>query len=332
VDPARAGAADISFVAGRVEMAIDGLGLKGRSDHTVEETADLTMLPVQAKRAALLLHRLAVSRTPPSSDTEPPTRDSREPGSREPGLPVPGSPDDPEMAEAIRALLSDTSAHMRMAPHRHATRADSARAADVVLAARQALAKYRDVAVAEADGFVRFLPQVKDQPEYHYTNYRNALAEMFAFDATRPTSLLYREDARGALQLVGVMYSAPWRATPDQLDARLPLGMAHWHQHVNFCGPRPVEARRVRDRRDVAAVARWLRITSREDCLAAGGRFTPRVFGWMAHAYIFAGDDPKVIWGDGGKAKCTCIERRVTRGRGTGLRRPLSSTPPPVQR
>jgi glutamate carboxypeptidase len=44
VDPARAGAADISFVAGRVEMAIDGLGLKGRADHTVEETADLTML------------------------------------------------------------------------------------------------------------------------------------------------------------------------------------------------------------------------------------------------------------------------------------------------
>lgn len=61
VDPLRAGAADISFVAGRVEMAIDGLGLKGRSDHTVEETADLSMLPVQAKRAALLLHRLTVA-------------------------------------------------------------------------------------------------------------------------------------------------------------------------------------------------------------------------------------------------------------------------------
>jgi glutamate carboxypeptidase len=59
VDPARAGAADIAFVAGRVEMAIDGLGLKGRSDHTVEETADLTMLTVQAKRAAVLLLRLA---------------------------------------------------------------------------------------------------------------------------------------------------------------------------------------------------------------------------------------------------------------------------------
>lgn len=63
VDPARAGAADISFVAGRVEMAIDGLGLKGKADHTVDETADLMMLPVQAKRAALLLMRLAAGRT-----------------------------------------------------------------------------------------------------------------------------------------------------------------------------------------------------------------------------------------------------------------------------
>jgi glutamate carboxypeptidase len=58
IDPLRAGAADIALVAGRVEMAIDGLGLKGRSDHTVEETADLGMLAVQAKRAAVLLARL----------------------------------------------------------------------------------------------------------------------------------------------------------------------------------------------------------------------------------------------------------------------------------
>jgi glutamate carboxypeptidase len=59
VDPARAGAADISFVAGRVDMALDGLGLKGRGDHTVNETADLTMLGIQAKRAGLLMTRLA---------------------------------------------------------------------------------------------------------------------------------------------------------------------------------------------------------------------------------------------------------------------------------
>jgi glutamate carboxypeptidase len=58
IDPLRAGAADIALVAGRVDMAIDGLGLKGRSDHTVEETANLSMLAVQTKRAAVLLARL----------------------------------------------------------------------------------------------------------------------------------------------------------------------------------------------------------------------------------------------------------------------------------
>jgi glutamate carboxypeptidase len=60
VDPARAGAADVSFTEGRVEMAIDGIGMRGDYGHTVEETADLRWLPWQAKRAALLLARLPV--------------------------------------------------------------------------------------------------------------------------------------------------------------------------------------------------------------------------------------------------------------------------------
>jgi glutamate carboxypeptidase len=59
VDPRNAGAADISFVANDVDMAIDALGLKGKADHTVDETADLRLLPVQIKRAAVLLQRLA---------------------------------------------------------------------------------------------------------------------------------------------------------------------------------------------------------------------------------------------------------------------------------
>lgn len=58
VDPSRAGAADVAFVAGVVPMVIDGVGLSGHDDHSDRETADLRMLPVQAKRAAVLLHRL----------------------------------------------------------------------------------------------------------------------------------------------------------------------------------------------------------------------------------------------------------------------------------
>jgi glutamate carboxypeptidase len=66
VDPAAAGAADISFTAGHVDMALDGLGLMGTGGHTVEETADLTTLPTQTKRAAILMHRLSHARQTPT--------------------------------------------------------------------------------------------------------------------------------------------------------------------------------------------------------------------------------------------------------------------------
>src|ERR1051325_10529173 len=48
---------------------------------------------------------------------------------------------DPQLADAINEILSDTSAHMRMAPTRAATPADSARAASIVALARTTLAK-----------------------------------------------------------------------------------------------------------------------------------------------------------------------------------------------
>jgi glutamate carboxypeptidase len=59
VDPEAAGAADVSFTAGLVDMAIDGLGLMGSGGHTVDETADLSTLPSQTQRAALLMYRIA---------------------------------------------------------------------------------------------------------------------------------------------------------------------------------------------------------------------------------------------------------------------------------
>jgi glutamate carboxypeptidase len=58
VNPAKAGAADISFIAADVDMALDGLGLRGKGGHTMEETADLRTLASQAKRIAILLYRL----------------------------------------------------------------------------------------------------------------------------------------------------------------------------------------------------------------------------------------------------------------------------------
>jgi glutamate carboxypeptidase len=58
VNPLLAGAADVSFTAAYVEMAIDGLGMSGSGGHTVNETGDLAALTTQAQRTALLLYRL----------------------------------------------------------------------------------------------------------------------------------------------------------------------------------------------------------------------------------------------------------------------------------
>ncbi len=58
VKPRDAGAADISFTSGFVDMALDGLGPRCSGGHTVNETADPRTIPMEARRVAILLHRL----------------------------------------------------------------------------------------------------------------------------------------------------------------------------------------------------------------------------------------------------------------------------------
>ena len=60
-DPARRGAADSSFVAGDVDT-LAGLGVAGGGAHAEGEWIDLTSLPRQAARAAILITRLSRER------------------------------------------------------------------------------------------------------------------------------------------------------------------------------------------------------------------------------------------------------------------------------
>ncbi|MEO7085247.1 MAG: hypothetical protein ABI442_00410 [Gemmatimonadaceae bacterium] len=203
----------------------------------------------------------------------------------------------PELSSAINALLEDNGAHMRMAAKRPGTAADTARAREIVKTAREALAKYKDVSIAEKDGYVEFMPWLTDQSIFHFNSFANVFATMGPFDATKPVSLLYKKDENGAMKLVGAMYSAMPDATPAALDARLPTSIAHWHEHVDFCGPNPDSVRAGTQKIDGPSTARWLKISTREECATAGGRFVPRMFGWMAHVYLFSGDDMKTVWG-----------------------------------
>lgn len=187
--------------------------------------------------------------------------------------------------------------HMYMTSLRAPSAADSARAAALVSEMRAALGKYRDVRAAEAAGFRPFLPNVP-QAVYHYTNRMWGFEEAFRFDPAKPTSLLYRRNADGTFTLVGAMYTAPRMMREDALNERIPLSVAQWHQHVNWClPPRGAVARWSEERDGKPLFGPKSPIATESACEAVGGRFVPHLLGWMVHANVFASDDPRVIWG-----------------------------------
>jgi hypothetical protein len=195
--------------------------------------------------------------------------------------------------DSVRAL------HMQMTPMRAATHDDSTRALALVGELRQAISKYKDVSVAERDGFKMFAPNIKNQRVYHFTSYRNAFKEAFRFDPGEPTSLLYKRGADGQLVLIGAMYTMPKRADLDQLDQRVPLGIAQWHRHVNWCVPRRGDTARWMERRDGRPLfGPESVIATKAACDAAGGNFLASPLGWMIHANVFAGESLGAIFGD----------------------------------
>lgn len=182
-------------------------------------------------------------------------------------------------------------AHMKMSALRDSQPGDAEKAQKIVEQARQALEKYRDSNAALADGYKIFLPNVP-QPMYHFTNYQYAFGAAFGFDATKPTSLLYEKHGSD-YKLIGAMYTAPVRFTEDQINERVPLSVAQWHQHVNMC--KPPKGQELEQLSKHARFGLRGSISTREECEAAGGTFMPHVFGWMVHVYPWE-KTPDAIW------------------------------------
>lgn len=203
-------------------------------------------------------------------------------------------------AQASGAMIE--TAHLRLTPPRPASASDSARAREIGRVLRQAVARYESVDSAVADGYEQFAPGLKRQRVFHFTKRGHALRNEFGFDAARPTSLLYAPDAKGQLRLTGAMYTAPRRSSLEQLEARVPLGIAQWHLHTNVCVPGRGERERWGELRDGKMVFGLLSpIATEAACTAVGGRFHEAVFNWMVHAN-FAADGGAVTWGDDGAA------------------------------
>jgi len=191
------------------------------------------------------------------------------------------------------------SLHMQMTPMRAATHDDSTRALAIVAELRQAIAKYKDVSVAEKDGYAMFAPNIKNQRVYHFTNYRNAFKAAFSFDPEQPTSLLYRRAADGQMVLVGAMYTMPKRADVEKLNERIPLSIAQWHKHTNWCIPKRGEESRWSERKDGRPLfGPESPVASQSACDAIGGNFLAQPFGWMVHAMVFEGENLGHIFAD----------------------------------
>jgi hypothetical protein len=181
------------------------------------------------------------------------------------------------------------SGHMHMTTLRSQNPADQQRAQEIVEQLKAGIEKYKDYRVALNEGFKIFHPEFP-QPEYHFTNYSNGFLEAFAFDAARPTSLLYKKTATG-YELVGAMYTMPKRATEEQLNERVPLSVATWHLHTNICmGPKAQRAHP-----DISKFGLRGSIVTAGACDAAGGTFHPVVFGWMTHVYPYETSMDKIF-------------------------------------
>jgi len=188
--------------------------------------------------------------------------------------------------------MASMAGHMVMTDSRPAAANDATKARMVADRARAAMEPYKDYRKALADGYQIFLPNVP-QPQYHFTKYQYGLEARQHFDPDKPTSLLYKKLSDGDYQLVGAMYTDRVDAPEDELNARIPLSIARWHQHTNFC-----KAPADRKAEYFGPEAKFgLRgsITTKAACEAAGGEFQPHIFGWMVHVYPYE-SDPAKIW------------------------------------
>jgi hypothetical protein len=193
------------------------------------------------------------------------------------------------MSDMAMGHMHGSTPHMTMTAMREQTPADLQKANEIVAELKNGIEKYRDYHIALNDGFKIFMSNVP-QPEYHFTNYGNGFLAAMKFDPSRPTSLLYKKIGNG-YELVGAMYTMPKRATPDQLDQRVPLSIAMWHLHTNLCLPARAELK----------TADWTRfglkgsIATPDACDTAGGHFRPSVFGWMVHVYPYESSLDKIF-------------------------------------
>jgi hypothetical protein len=177
--------------------------------------------------------------------------------------------------------------HMTITPVWPKEPGDEAKAKEVVAEAKATMERYKDYRNALADGYVIANPKL-EQPQYHFNKEANARDADFHFDPSKPTSLLYRRTPYQQYKLEGVMYTARPNATEEDLNGRIPLSVARWHEHTNFC---EAPADRVKDYQAAhPKFGMFGSINTKQSCEAEGGIFHPYMFTWMIHVFPYESD------------------------------------------
>jgi len=132
--------------------------------------------------------------------------------------------------------------------------------------AKAATARYRDIAVAKADGYfqvTQFIPGLG----LHMVNLR---VSNTSFDPAHPQILLYEPGADGSLRLVGVAYQ--FKHTDEAPPVGFAGGSDVWHYHTNLCFQKGGSVTIASD--DAA-------------CRAVGGIYFQKQTAWLLHAWVW---------------------------------------------
>jgi hypothetical protein len=187
------------------------------------------------------------------------------------------------MGESMTAMAN----HMCVTPMRTPQPGDDEKAKAVIAQVRAVMEKYKDYKKAVADGYIQANPTV-DQPQFHFNNKANATLADTEFDPSRPTSLLYFQTPMQKFKLEGVMFTARPNSTEDELNQRIPLSVARWHKHTNFCGAPENKVKEYFGKNPKFGM--FGSIHTKEACDADGGIFMPVMFTWMIHVFPYEDD------------------------------------------
>jgi hypothetical protein len=205
-----------------------------------------------------------------------------------PGMDMRDAGDVSNMGPSMAAMAG----HMYMTPLRPKQPGDIEKAKAVVAETKATMERYKDYRKALLDGYVIANPKLK-QPQYHFMNQANTREADLHFDPSKPTALLYRRTPIQEYKLEGVMYTASPDATEDELNQRIPLSIARWHRHINYCAA-PED--RIKDYQTAhPKFGMFGSINTQEACTAERGIFHAHIFTWMIHIFPYEPDFKEVF-------------------------------------